>query len=206
MEGRLVERSGERAGTVHVLRPPVTTIGRGGENDIVVASTLVSRRHAEIAWDGAHYVLTDLGSTNGTFVNAQRVTGPHPLRHGDVITIGDLTLVFSLDEATVPLRVELPTESGLRVDLEKAEVWVNGRQVSLGPKEYLALALLYRRRGALVTKEELAAHVWPEFQGAVSDYNIEQLISRLRRKLEQDPEHPRYVLTVRGLGYRLAIS
>ena len=105
-----------------------------------------------------------------------------------------------------PLRVELPTDSGLRVDLERAEVWVNGRQVSLGPKEYLALAFLYRRRGALVTKEELAAQVWPEFQGAVSDYNIEQLISRLRRKLEQDPEHPRYVLTVRGLGYRLAAS
>ncbi len=206
MEGRLVERSGARAGTVHVLRLPVTTIGRGGENDIVVASTLVSRRHAEIAWDGVHYILADLGSTNGTFVNGHRVTDRHVLRHGDVITIGDLTLLFSIDEATVPLRVEVPSATGLRVDLEKAEVWVDGRQVSLGPKEYLALALLYRRRGALVTKEELAAHVWPEFQGAVSDYNIEQLISRLRRKLEQDPDHPRYVLTVRGLGYRLATS
>ncbi|MER3421467.1 MAG: hypothetical protein C4290_13510 [Chloroflexota bacterium] len=64
---RLVERGGERAGTVHVLRPPITTIGRGGENDIVVASTLVSRRHAQITWDGTQYVLTDLGSTNGTF-------------------------------------------------------------------------------------------------------------------------------------------
>jgi pSer/pThr/pTyr-binding forkhead associated (FHA) protein len=206
MEGRLVERSGERAGTVHVLRSPITTIGRGGENDIVVASTLVSRRHAQITWDGTQYVLTDLGSTNGTFVNARRVTERQVLRHGDVITIGDLTFLFAIDEATVPLRVELPTQSGLRVDLEKAEVWVDGRPVSLGPKEYLALALLYRRRGALVTKEELATQVWPEFQGAVSDYNIEQLISRLRRKLEHDPDHPRYVLTVRGLGYRLAAS
>jgi DNA-binding response OmpR family regulator len=39
--------------------------------------------------------------------------------------------------------------------------------------------------------------------GAVSDYNIEQLISRLRRKLEADPAHPRWLVTVRGLGYRL---
>ncbi len=68
---------------------------------------------------------------------------------------------------------------------------MNGRWVSLGPKEYLVLAFLYRRRGALVTKGELAAYVWPEFQGALSDYHLIQLISRLRRKLEQDPERPR---------------
>lgn len=95
MEGRLVERSGERAGTVHVLRPPVTTIGRGGENDIVVASTLVSRRHAQIAWDGAHYVLTDLGSTNGTFVDGRPVPPAGlRLRGGERLQLG--AVVFRL--------------------------------------------------------------------------------------------------------------
>ncbi|HZQ38468.1 MAG TPA: helix-turn-helix domain-containing protein [Dehalococcoidia bacterium] len=49
----------------------------------------------------------------------------------------------------------------------------------------------------------MAQAVWPEYQGGVGDYNIEQVISRLRRKLEPEPERPRHLLTVRGLGYRL---
>ena len=65
--------------------------------------------------------------------------------------------------------------------------------------------MLYASRGALISKQDLALQVWPEYQGVVGDENIEQLISRLRRKLETDPQHPRYLLTVRGLGYRLIV-
>lgn len=54
-------------------------------------------------------------------------------------------------------------------------------------------------------KEELAVHVWPEHGGGVTDADIAQLISGLRRKLEEDAEHPQYLLTVRGLGYRLVV-
>jgi two-component system response regulator RegX3 len=80
---------------------------------------------------------------------------------------------------------------------------VRGEAVTVGAKEYLALAYLYAQGGALVTKEALAGAVWPEYQGDVSDYNIEQLISRLRRKIEATPVRPKHLLTVRGLGYRL---
>jgi len=72
----------------------------------------------------------------------------------------------------------------------------------LSAKEYLALAHLTRQSGALVSKESLAQAVWPEYEGQVSDYNVEQLISRLRRKIEPEPEQPRHLITVRGLGYR----
>jgi DNA-binding response OmpR family regulator len=70
-------------------------------------------------------------------------------------------------------------------------------------KEYLTVQLLYQKRGALVTKEKLATHVWSEYAGAIGDASIEQIIFRLRRKLEADPERPRHLVTVRGLGYRL---
>ena len=69
MTGRLIERSGARAGTVHLLGTGVTTIGRGEANALALANAHVSLRHARVTWDGARYLLEDLGSTNGTFVN-----------------------------------------------------------------------------------------------------------------------------------------
>lgn len=80
---------------------------------------------------------------------------------------------------------------------------MEGREVRLTAKELLALAALHGRSGDLCSKDELAKKVWPEFEGAVDDESIEQVISRLRRKIEPDPRHPRYLLTARGLGYRL---
>jgi DNA-binding response OmpR family regulator len=78
--------------------------------------------------------------------------------------------------------------------------------VPLTAKEYRALALLDARRGALVSKDELAAHVWPEYDGAVADCNLTQLVARLRRKLEGDEAEPPMLVTVRGLGYRLVAN
>lgn len=204
MSGRLIERGGERTGLVHVLGSDVTTIGRSEENQIAFPSDHISRRHAEVRWDGSVYVLHDLGSKNGTFLNGSRITEPQPLQHGDTVSLAGHPLSFDLDEETVQWTPQA-AHGEIRIDAGSAMVFVSGRQVSLSVKEYLALTLLYER-GGLVTKEELAAGVWPEYQGAVNDYNIEQLISRLRRKLEDDAEQPRYLLTVRGLGYRLGTS
>lgn len=94
-------------------------------------------------------------------------------------------------------------EIGLTIDPARATTFVDGRQIRTTAKEFQALSYLHSRSGALCTKDELARHVWPEYGGAVDDYNIEQLVSRLRRKLEPDHRHPRFLLTVRGLGYRL---
>ena len=91
----------------------------------------------------------------------------------------------------------------LAVDLQKGCVYVEGQEVGLTAKELLALAALHAKSGNLCSKDELARHVWPEFEGAVDDESIEQVISRLRRKIEPDQQHPRYLLTARGLGYRL---
>jgi DNA-binding response OmpR family regulator len=204
--GRLVERDGERAGKVHVLPPAVTSIGRGAENDIVLAVERVSRRHAQVTWDGTRYRLADLGSRNGTFVNGHRIAESRILQHGDVLSLAGVELTFDAAGKTVTWRPEGTPAAVLRIDTETAEVWARGSRVHVSANEYRALALLYRRGGALVTKEELAAQVWPEYQGDVSDYNIEQLLFRLRRKIEADPGHPRALVTVRGLGYRLVVT
>ncbi|MGH9175515.1 MAG: FHA domain-containing protein [Vicinamibacterales bacterium] len=94
MSSRLIERSGGRTATVHVLTDAAITIGRGEENDITLAGGQISRRHARITWDGVQYVLHDLGSKNGTFLNGERVTAPRPLRDGDLITLGAASLHY----------------------------------------------------------------------------------------------------------------
>jgi pSer/pThr/pTyr-binding forkhead associated (FHA) protein len=204
--GRLVERSGEWARNVHVLARGVTSIGRADDNQIVVPNNHASRRHAQIRWDGDHYMLEDLGSKNGTFLNGRRMTEPHPLQHGDLITVPGLTFSFDANDETITVAPGMVGGVGIQVNIGTGEVWAGGQRVQLSAKEFLAISLLYERRGALVTKQELAVHVWPEQQGAVADYSIEKLVSRLRRKLEADPEHPQHLLTMRGVGYRLVVT
>lgn len=68
-------------------------IGRSGDANIQLTDTSVSRRHAELRPSGTHYVIVDLGSTNGTRVNGTAVT-QHQLRNGDQILVGDYLLRF----------------------------------------------------------------------------------------------------------------
>jgi predicted component of type VI protein secretion system len=71
------------------------TIGRDSTNEIVINDAEVSRRHARLTFQGGKYVLEDLGSTNGTFVNGQRLSGPRVLKAGEVISFGEqIVLVF----------------------------------------------------------------------------------------------------------------
>lgn len=206
MQGRLVARGGPQAGTVYVLGPDYTTIGRGVENDVVLESPHASRNHARIEWDGVRFVVKDLGSKNGVSVNGKRVEDTGPLSRGDVLELPGITLVFDLSDATLTVGPGAPVKDEVvRVDPVTAEVRVRGEPVKVSAKEYLALSYLYQHAGALVTKEALATSVWPEYEGNVSDYNVEQLISRVRRKLEPEPEKPQHLLTVRGLGYRLVM-
>lgn len=82
----------------HILNPGRTTIGRKADNDITIPEESASRRHAELALnaDGNTLVLRDLSSTNGTFLNRERLTQPRRLTTGDEIRIGQH--VISIDQ------------------------------------------------------------------------------------------------------------
>lgn len=88
----VIEVSGERFS----LNAPSVSVGRSTEADITVEDTGVSRKHLEIRRQGQHYVAVDLGSTNGSYVDGERVQGRAELVNGSVITMGRTRLVFRL--------------------------------------------------------------------------------------------------------------
>ena len=131
------------------------------------------------------------------------------LRDGILRANGDgQTAIFSkLFEAFVKRQhlVKAPVERGVRVDVDAGQVFVDGRQTeALTKLEYRLLLLLYGNLGKICDKYAIVEAVWGEdYIEEVDDARIEKLISRLRQKLEPDPSEPRYLITVRGRGYRL---
>ncbi|MFC2030855.1 FHA domain-containing protein [Chloroflexota bacterium] len=93
------------------------TIGRQADCDIQLDHEQISRHHARISWNGTEYVVEDLGSTNGTFVNDTFITDPHPLQRGDVVRLGAETQFtfgesLPLPDATVPVDLrDMPQRS-----------------------------------------------------------------------------------------------
>jgi hypothetical protein len=83
-------------GRTYPLAIGSTVIGRGDQATLRLPDVGISRRHARIDYDGSQVVLTDLGSTNGSMVNGQRVTAV-ALNPGDMIQIGTTTLTFRVD-------------------------------------------------------------------------------------------------------------
>ena len=94
-------------GREHPLTSDVTTIGRAVENDIVITSRRVSREHAHLRREGWRVILEDLGSTNGTFLNDERVLSLIQLRDEDRIRVGDVTFIFR-DPATTIRETPFP--------------------------------------------------------------------------------------------------
>ncbi len=83
----------QSTGHRYALRPGITTIGRSGDNDIVLDAPSVSAHHAEIRYENGRYILYDRGSTNGTFVNGRRISGPNLIKAGWRLWIGNVELV-----------------------------------------------------------------------------------------------------------------
>jgi predicted component of type VI protein secretion system len=86
---RLVVHTGPNPGTLFELTRDVATVGRDVTNEIVLGDPEVSRQHARLTRTPAGYVLEDLGSTNGTYVNGERLAAPRVLTPGDSIGLGE---------------------------------------------------------------------------------------------------------------------
>jgi two-component system, OmpR family, KDP operon response regulator KdpE len=119
---------------------------------------------------------------------------------------------FGIDELLARLRALLrrAAPSGepvleigeLELDLEKRLVTVGGRRVQLTPNEFDLLRVLAQNEGKLMTHPAILREVWGPAYSTESHY-LHVYISQLRRKLEDDPARPRYLLTEAGAGYRL---
>ena len=183
----------------HPLQNDVTRMGRAVENEIVILDKRSSREHAVIRREGRKVILEDQGSTNGTYLNGERLQHSIHLRDGDQIKVGDVAFTFHDPEGT---SVETPFPE-LDVNLEAAEVRVNRKLVQLSSKEFALLAHLYENQGKVCSKDEIGQVVWSEYQEGIFDYQIENLVRRLRTKIETDPNTPQLLVTMRGLGYKL---
>jgi pSer/pThr/pTyr-binding forkhead associated (FHA) protein len=189
---------------------PTLSLGRDSANDIIIDHPLASRRHARLERDENGYFIRDLDSTNGTYVNGDRIEGGHILRNQDKVWIADTEIIFNDPEATQkgPLPAEIlkrvrAPEEALRVDSRAKEVSLHGKFLDppLTVKEFQLLELLYTHKGQVISKDEIAKNVW-DYE--VYDYNaIDALVYRLRQRIEQDPGNPRFLVTVRGFGYKL---
>ena len=92
---------------------------------------------------------------------------------------------------------------GLRVDLARRDVSVDGRPVRLTPNEYRLLAVLVKNAGRVMTHRQLLREVWGPGSGEETHY-LRVYMNQLRQKLAAEPGRPKYLLTEAGVGYRLA--
>lgn len=92
---------------------------------------------------------------------------------------------------------------GLTIDLDARSVTTGNGTFELPPKEFGILLHCARNQGRILTKQQIYEEVWGE-PYAYDDSNVMAVISRLRKKLEADPGNPKYIQTVKGIGYRLS--
>jgi len=177
-------------------------IGRAPECHLTLDENAISRRHARIDRAFQQYILSDLGSTNGTFVNDTPITTDHVLGHGDVIRFAETVIAYFEDpQATTELSPKEASRPGIAVHEPRKEVRVNGLLIDppLSVGQYRLLALLVRHEGQIVSRDQMANEVWPD-QTDISDQMIDARISRLRTRLATYGAD-KFIVTRRGFGY-----
>ncbi len=115
--------------------------------------------------------------------------------------VNSLIRRFTLFNTVSGAETDCMVFQGMTIDNLNRLVLVNDIQVELTGKEFDLLSFLAANKGKVFTKKQIYTHVWEE-EYAFDDSNIMSFISKLRKKIEPDPEHPFYILTVRGVGYR----
>jgi two-component system phosphate regulon response regulator PhoB len=152
-----------------------------------------------------------LGKTPVIFLSA-RTQEPDRLQAFDVGGDGYITKPFSPRELIARVRnvlraqPEAPNQEVIQVgeldiDIASMTVRVQGRTVLTTVREFRLLEYLARHRGRVFTRDQLLDAVWKE-GSFVTPRSIDVFVRRLREKIERDPRHPRYLKTLRGIGYR----
>jgi pSer/pThr/pTyr-binding forkhead associated (FHA) protein len=185
------------------------TLGRRSDNDVVVDESTVSRRHALIMGTPAGFIVRDLSTTNGTFVNRDNIgLGERPLQHGDEIRLAGskIRIIFRQDgprTVTMEAASRPSGETGLRDDEPLGRARQDLEEPIVG-KDAEVLALLKARIGTVVPRDDIQRQVWPQVpSGAAIHAVFDDSIERLRAHIEDDPRDPRRLLTVGEVGFLL---
>jgi len=95
----------------------------------------------------------------------------------------------------------IEVDSRLKMDFDRREIWLEGKIVKLRPTEYRLLYHLVQNAGWVVTHDQILTQVWG-YEYRDEPHYVRLYINYLRKKLEEDPSSPKYILTERGVGYR----
>lgn len=223
----IVVKSGdaEDIGKTFTLNKPVAVVGRRtsqNKPDIELNDEVVSRQHIEILLKDEKYWVKDLGSTNGTMLNDDRIIAGnlYELKHNSKIGLGvegtaaHTMLVFKESEGTnIIHKKESPAGkrdkalkvAWLEINEGKKEVLVDGKEKKLSKKEYELILFLYKNAGNVCSRNEIIEEVWSESKdpSAISDATIDQLVHRVREKVEPDPAKPLRIISRKAFGYML---
>ncbi len=184
----------------YTLEEDVYTLGRSATCQIVVPRNVVSRLHAKIERVGPRYVLSDIGSANGTFVNGRQIHDQHLLKDRDAIGLGASTPLLRFmdpDPTFVP-------SSRLRYDEQTMTFILEGKPVDLTPAQFRLLHYLYQHAGTVCTRESCAQAIWGrDYDPELDTEALDRAISSLRTHLREIAVNADLIETRRGLGYLL---
>ncbi len=202
----LIVYKGALKGTRWPVEGDVFILGRDAECDLVFPERQISRFHARVERDSEGYLIRDMGSKNGTFLNGELLmTQPFRLQDGDEISLAlTVDIGFVAGEVTLPLDKAMRASLDLEVDHESRRVHLGRKELdpALSPAQFRLLTLLIEFDGNVVSREDVIKAVWPDAVGGVTDQAVDALVYRLRERLsELDADH-NYIATVRGHGFR----
>jgi hypothetical protein len=186
-----------------------TVIGRGGEADIVLAVSAMSRHHVELRPEPHGWVARDLDSRNGTYLNDRPVEpgADHRLGDGDrLVLAGSVTLRFR-DPMATPEVPRIGRLTGVWIDADTGSVWVDAQPVEppLTTRQLALLMRLYEADGAVVSRADLIAAAWPDQSAdGVTDDALAALIKRLRKRLAHYEAGDPVIEILRHRGVRLS--
>lgn len=188
----------------YMLIKDMYTVGRASICQIVVrGNDLISRMHMRIELDGARYVLHDMNSANGTFVNNRRIFAPHLLRDGDLIGMGSPLPIFQFcdPDATTLDSMRLLYDENTRT------FQLDNQQVALTRYQNALLLHLYRHQGQFCTTDSCARAIWGrEYNPGMDADALHRHISNIRKRLREiDPDND-LIHSERERGYKLDLT
>ena len=206
---KLVAVSGAEAGREFVVRHREMGVGRGAENDVILADPSVSREHARLVFEAGQFALEDLNSGNGTFVNGQKISRQR-LQHGDEIAFGNAAFRF-LEGDAVPL---LPGARGDPADALAGRPRRTGRisrgwRLAATVTGGLAVAVILvgtfylRRYGGFTGSEARRDLMFSHYERGVEAFkghHWDQAEEQFVVALGLDPQNPRTRRYVKAIG------